>query len=354
MNLGGEVAMPVYSFNPLESPQWEDLVERHPSASVFHTTNWLKTLNRVYGYKPIVYTTCRPGTDLTHGIVFSHVDSWLTGRRFVSLPFADHCEPLVESASELGEILGFLRDTLRQARLRYVEIRPLRSELAVEPGMHGSAFYWLHVLRLHPSLEDLFRGFNKKSIQRRIRRAASEPLSYEEGRSDEILKKFLSSAGAHPAPPQPASPAHGIVRHLATFLGDRVTIRVLSFRGQPVASNLTLRHRATLVYKYGCSDARYHHLGCMPFLIWKAIEAAKQMGLENLDFGRSDPANEGLTQFKDHFGASRSILAYARMCAPPAPKTAGVPSLQFAKRIFAYMPSVLLEASGRLVYRHMG
>lgn len=346
--------MAVYSFNPLDSPQWEELVQRHPRASIFHTTGWLKALNRVYGYNPIVYTTCRPGTVLTHGIVFCQVNSWLTGRRLVSLPFADHCEPLVESAREVGEILGFLHDTLRQARLRYVEIRPLRSELACEPGMHDSAFYWLHVLRLQPSLEGLFRAFNKKSIRSRIRRAASEPLNYEEGCSDDILKKFyhllLLTRRRHNLPPQPME----WFRHLAAFLGDRLLIRVLSYRGQPVASILILRHLATLVYKYGCSDARYHHLGCMPFLIWKAIEAAKQMGLESLDFGRSEPASEGLIQFKDHFGASRSILAYARMCAPHASKTADVPSLQFAKRIFAHMPTVLLEASGRLVYRHMG
>jgi len=354
MYLAGEIAMAVYSFNPLDSSQWEELVQHHPAGSVFHTTGWLKALNRVYGYSPIVYTTCRPGTALTHGIVFCHVDSWLTGRRLVSLPFADHCEPLVESASQIGEILGFLRDTLGPARLRYVEIRPLRSELATEPGMHASAFYWLHVLRLHPSLECLFRAFNQKSIQRRIRRAASEPLRYEEGCSGEILKKFyhllVLTRRRHNLPPQPIE----WFRHLAAFLGDRMTIRVLSFRGQPVASILTLRHLATLVYKYGCSDARYHHLGCMPFLIWKAIEAAGHMGLENLDFGRSEPANEGLIQFKDHFGASRSILAYTRMYAPPASKAADLPSLQFAKRIFAHMPSVLLEASGRLVYRHMG
>jgi len=42
------------------------------------------------------------------------------------------------------------------------------------------------------------------------------------------------------------------------------------------------------------------------------------------------------------------------MCAPRSSKAANVPSLQLAKRIFAHLPSALLEASGRLVYRHMG
>ena len=89
--------MAVYSFNPLDSPQWEELVQRHPRASIFHTTGWLKALNRVYGYNPIVYTTCRPGTVLTHGIVFCQVNSWLTG---TAAGFSAVCGPLRTSCGE--------------------------------------------------------------------------------------------------------------------------------------------------------------------------------------------------------------------------------------------------------------
>ena len=45
-----------------------------------------------------------------------------------------------------------------------------------------------------------------------------------------------------------------MVRNLIACLGDNVKIRVASKDGRPVASILTLRHKRTLVYKYGCSD----------------------------------------------------------------------------------------------------
>jgi hypothetical protein len=37
-------------------------------------------------------------------LVFCRVRSWLTGRRSISLPFSDHCEPLVESHEALAGV----------------------------------------------------------------------------------------------------------------------------------------------------------------------------------------------------------------------------------------------------------
>ena len=87
--------MTVYTLDPLRDSRWSELVERHPHASVFHTAAWLQSLQRTYGYQPIAFTTSAPGTPLADGVVMCKVRSWLTGRRLVSLPFADHCEPLV-------------------------------------------------------------------------------------------------------------------------------------------------------------------------------------------------------------------------------------------------------------------
>jgi lipid II:glycine glycyltransferase (peptidoglycan interpeptide bridge formation enzyme) len=259
----------------------------------------------------------------------------------------------VEGAEQLREILSSLQLTLKEKKLKYVEIRPLSSDLSAEPCVQKSESFCFHVLDLHPALETLFRGFHKGSTQRMIRRAERAALGHEEGSSEELLKKFyhllVLTRRRHNLPPPPIE----WFRNLMTFLGDRLTIRVAYCGRRPVASILTLRHLDTLVYKYGCSDARYHHLGCMPFLLWKAIRAEKERGSQVFDFGRSDTSNEGLIRFKDHFGTTRSILTYSRICSTPAPTVAAVHSMQFAKRIFAHMPDGLLTASGRLLYRHI-
>src|SRR5208283_3509993 len=101
--------MRVYELNPLRDPRWNELVKRHPYGTVFHSLSWLEALSSTYGYDPVVITSSAPSEPLTNGLVFCRIDSWLTGRRFVSLPFSDHCEPLVDSAAELDYLLASMK-----------------------------------------------------------------------------------------------------------------------------------------------------------------------------------------------------------------------------------------------------
>ena len=87
----------VYEIDPLQDQRWNELVHKHPHGSVFHSASWLEALRSTYGYDPVVISTSAPYKPLTNGLVFCRVKSWLTGHRFVSAPFSDHCEPLVSS-----------------------------------------------------------------------------------------------------------------------------------------------------------------------------------------------------------------------------------------------------------------
>lgn len=88
----------------------------------------------------------------------------------------------------------------------------------------------------------------------------------EEGRSEILLDKFydllLLMRRQHQFPPQPRD----WFRNLFACLGEQIKIGVASKDGQPIASILTLSYKGSLVYKYGCSDARFHNLGGMSFL----------------------------------------------------------------------------------------
>ena len=151
-------------------------------------------------------------------------------------------------------------------------------------------------------------------------------------------------------PPQPLP----WFRNLIDCLGEKVKIHLASKDERPIAGILTLGFKRTIVYKYGGSDARYHNLGGMPFLFWRAIQEAKKKGLEEFDLGRSDPENSGLVTFKDHLGASRSTLTYYRYPASTAVRAANGWKVQTAKRVMAHMPDPVLTVAGRLLYKHFG
>src|SRR5436309_329291 len=117
--------MTVYKLNPQTDSRWEEFVRLHPRASAFHTPQWLKALHQTYGFESFAITTSPPGEQLANGIVFCRVKSWLTGTRLVSVPFADHCEPLVNNSVEFHTLLEWIRSQARAYGGRYVELRPL-------------------------------------------------------------------------------------------------------------------------------------------------------------------------------------------------------------------------------------
>ena len=348
--------MPVYELNPLKDLRWEEFLDKHPQASVFHTPGWLEALRRTYGYEPCVVTTAAPGEELNNGIVFCRVKSWLTGNRAVSLPFADHCQPLVESPESFAVLIGGLRDEQARAKWKYFELRPLTAMGHVEGGMSfgESAKFHFHVLNLRPDLDSLYRGLHKSCVQRKIQRAEQGNLGFEEGCSEAILAKFyhllLLTRRRHQLPPQPMQ----WFRNLLDCLGDRAKIHMVSKDGQPIASILTLFYKQTLVYKYGCSDSRFHSLGGMPLLFWKAIQEGKRLGATEFDLGRSDTDNVGLAAFKGHLGATCSTLTYfsypprARSCSSSGRKT------KIFTSTFGWLPDTLLITAGKLLYRHVG
>jgi CelD/BcsL family acetyltransferase involved in cellulose biosynthesis len=346
--------MPVYEIDPLSDPRWNDLVGRHPLASVFHSVAWLRALRRTYGYQSVALTTSRPSGVLENGLVACRVSSWLTGRRYVSLPFSDHCDLLTSAPDDEKCLLTGLANDLAKEHGTYAEIRPLNSLAADKAGFQNTQEFCFHKLDLNPSSEELFRKFHKDSIQRKIHRSEREQLSFEEGRTEQVLESFyrllLITRRRHRLPPPPRK----WFRNLIDCVGDQLTIRIAAKDGNPVAAILTLKFRDTLVYKYSGSDTRFHALGGTHALIWRAIQDAKRQGLQHFDFGRSDLDNQGLITFKDRWGTVRLRVTYFRYAMQPSRVAGSSWSTHTVRQLFAHMPISVLRAAGRLLYKHVG
>jgi hypothetical protein len=349
--------MGVYQLNPLQDPRWQEFLLRHPDASMFHTPAWLEALRRVYGYEPVVLTTSEPGEPLKNGVVFCLVKSWFTGSRIVSLPFSDHCQPLVDDPADLRELLSFLRREAESRKWKFVELRPrtsLDGPLECLAGFTPSTSLCFHALDLRPNLEHLYRNFHGSSVRQRIKRAEREGLSIQAGRSDLLLRLFyrllLLTRRRHQLPPQPLA----WFRNLIDCFKEELVIRV-AFKGKdPIASILTLSHKNTVVYKYGVSDSRRHNLGGMPFLIWAVIQQGKAAGLQEFDLGRSELDNSGLIAFKDNWGATRSQLTYYRYPQEHLKVSSQDWRLVVARKAFSTLPDFCLRAAGSILYKHVG
>lgn len=363
----------MYWIDPIGDSRWADFIARQPQASVFHTPRWLNALRRTYGYRPIALTSCLPGDKLIDGIPFCEVKSWISGSRLVSLPFSDHCQPLLGNKVDLATFGEWLQEERGRTGWEYVE---LRFEEHTNSDSHGpnlsakneglasgqsdpvSTFskyeeYDFHRIDLRADPEAIFNNFHKNCVQRKILRAEREGLEYEAGRSESHLSEFyrllVLTRRRHGLPPQPLM----WFRNLKDFLGEGLTIHIASKNGRPIASILTLLYNRTLLYKYGCSDAVFHKLGAMPFLFWKAIQEGKLRGAEEFDLGRSSMDNPGLTAFKRHLGGKCSKLTYLRLGRPGTTNSTNRRS-RIATSVFTRLPGRLAQMAGRVLYKHMG
>ena len=347
-----------HQLDPTKDSRWAEFVERHPRASIFHTVGWLKTLRRTYGYEPVVFTTSPPTSELKNGLVFCRINSWLTGRRLVSMPFSDHCEPLCDSEEELNFLMRYLQTALEHQDWNYMELRPIHgnfSQAGDGISFLPAARYYLHTIDLRPDIDEVFRGLHKDSVQRRIQRAPRAGLIEKCGTSNELLKDFyrlfVITRGRHYVPPIP----YAWFRNLIQAQGNALEIRVAYKDRNAIAAILTLRFKETLYYKYGCSDTQFNKFGAIPWLLWKALEAAKSTGAIEFDLGRTQEDNMGLLAFKNHWDPHPRRLIYWRYPDTSASlDSADGWKLKVAKRVFSHMPEKLLTLSGRMIYRHIG
>ena len=349
--------MDLYQIDPVADPRWSEFLHKHSDASVFHTPGWLEALRRTYGYEPVAYTSSPPGGEIRNGLVVCRIDSWLTGRRLVSLPFSDHCEPLFDSPQELDLFVRRLQTEVKTQALKYLEVRPIKGSFHGSEGMPGLRpvrQYHLHVIDLRPDLEQIRQDFHKDSVLRRIRRAERAGLTEISGRSDALLNDFYGllvlTRARHHLPPQP----YAWFRSLIDCLGEALEIRLAYKDKAPVAAILTLRFKDVALYKYGCSDLNFKNLGAMPLLLWRAIEHAKSTGAREFSLGRSEENNAGLITFKDHWTQHSTPLIYWRYPGPASMELTESWRVTVVKRVFAVMPDRALAATGRFIYRHIG
>jgi lipid II:glycine glycyltransferase (peptidoglycan interpeptide bridge formation enzyme) len=347
--------MQVSRIDPLSDPRWHRFVDRHPQAGIFHTSSWLEALCRTYGYEAVAYAVIGEDQEVISGIPFCRISSVITGRRMVSLPFSDHCQPLIDDGDHLRLLLATINKDVAHDNMKYFELRPLEFDYSqLGPGsLAKSHEAVIHRLYLSRSRDEVMKRFSKGHVLRKLRIERAD-LRLEEGRTESLLDAFyglqLLTRRRHHIPPQPRT----WFSNMIDCMRDRLTLRVLFKDDTPIASVVTLSFKEVVTYKYSCSNAKFHSLSGTVRLIWRIIQDAIDAGASELDLGRSDFDNPGLIEFKNHWGAVRSPLSYFRYPACLNSRSANSAVAHAARRLLSMAPDQVLSAVGGLLYRHVG
>ena len=333
--------------DPLADERWGDFLGRVDGATLFHHPAWLRLLKDHYRYEFRACCVCEDDGRVVAGLPWARIESRITGRRLVALPFTDACPPLYER--DLG---GQLAAGLEEQRLAAGLGLEVRAQLDALDG-ESPHRYWQHVLALESDADAVERRA-KSSIRRGAGKARREGLSVERRTDPEALDAFyrlhLATRRHQGVPTQSKRFIDGL---RGIFEGGHGFVSMVNDSGSPIAAAVFLHFRDHLIYKYGASDRSALARRPNNLLFADVIRWACENGFSKLDFGRTDLDNEGLRGFKRGWGAEELALHYTYVGIAAPDDGHSLPE-RLLTPVIRHSPTVVGRAIGAAFYRHFG
>lgn len=321
-------------------------------SSFFYSAGWARVLCESYRYNPL-YFALTENNKLMALLPFMEIKSVLTGKRAVSLPFTDHCEPLIAGGSNFHDMFKQAAELGRRSGWKYIELRDAGEFLLDAPL---SAFFYSHTLDIAGDENNLFSAF-RDSTRRNISKAMKVGVNVSISNSIESLREFCRlnslTRKKHGLPPQPAVFFRKIFEHVIEKGLGMIALAI--HKNISLAGGVFFHFGTSAVYKYGASDEKYLHFRANNLVMWEAIKWYCQNGYRRLSFGRTEPQNSGLRQFKNGWGAREKIIKYYRYDLKSGAFQGTKQNITgFHNKIFSLMPHPMLSLAGKLLYRHIG
>jgi hypothetical protein len=336
--------------NPLEQPQWDAQLADFPEATFFHRSAWARVLRDTYGHQPVYF--CRyVGAQLRQALPVMEVSSPLTGRRGVSLPFADFCSPLNTGADDLSELYAFAMEYGRQRNWRYFEARGRFNGWG---SASASVSFFGHTIHLGGD-SGMFREMDG-AMRRGIRKAEQAKVLVEFSKSADAMREFFAlhrhSRRRHGLPPQPVEFFDNIARHV--FEPGHGFVAIARHEGRALAAAVFFHSGHLGLYKFGASNYQFQQLRPNNLMMWEAIKHCSSLGLTELHLGRTSLFNDGLRHFKLGFGAVEETIQYAKYDFRRNGFVSDVDRSEGPlNAMFRCMPLPLLTQAGRFLYPHL-
>ena len=341
--------------DPKSDKRWDKFVYKHPGASIYHHSSWGDVIEQTYGYDPFYLALENAESGNIESIVpFFRIDSKLTGKRLISLPFSSYCNPLIEK-EQLDDVIRFaLRCHLD---INHLELRFISSgeEVGAGPCEQQSKFV-TNILEIKPDLDEMFRSFHNTSVRHRIKRAERNKLTIRMAENEQDLKAFYClttmTRKKHGLPPQP----YRFFANMWKILMSKnlLIVPMVEYQGKVIAAAVILKFKETYHFEYSASHPRFLKSCPNHKLIWESIKIAHNDGAKYFDFGRSSQDHKSLIEFKERWAAERYPLTYCFFPKAKRVNTEGGNGRKVLEFVNGHLPQRLLQLEGNFLYPHIG
>lgn len=337
--------------DPLVGGGWDSHVTARPDHSVFHRSAWARVLTETYAHRPFYLRIIVEGVEAAL-VPLMEVRSPVTGRRGVSLPFADFAGPLWIEPRQDGAVYQALLDLAAERKWKHLE---LRGGTSPTRGVGPFRTYQAHELDLSCGLADVWNRL-PASTRRSIHKAERSGLTLAVQRDPRAMLAFYElhsrTRRRHGLPPQPFGFFQAIGRHL---IEPGLGAIVLAHQaGKTVAGAVFFHSGGRAIYKFGASDKDHWDLRPNHGVMWSAIQYLAEAGCQSLHFGRTANDDAGLIRFKQSWSGANGTLSYLRYHSGKlAWITDANPAAESLPLVFGHLPLALNRFAGRLIYPHL-
>jgi FemAB-related protein (PEP-CTERM system-associated) len=292
---------------------WSTFVKQQAKQPFYYSQTWLDLITELYGFSLIPLTTTDTNGQITGFLPLCLVNSALTGRRLVSLPFSDHCPVLASDEASVNDLVNQAIQLAQEQKARYLELRAgINDALTKRRDLVEETLFlrWLLPLANDPGI---IWSCLRKPVQHQIKKSRKLGVQVRIAQHREDMAHYYrlhlqTRCKKHGMPAQPEHYFFGLWDAFAA--SSAVQLLLAEYDGIVIAGMILLASDTTVQYAYGASDENYLHLAPNNLLMWAAIEWGCIHGYQTLDMGRTAGDNAGLMEFKRRWGAIKEPLPY--------------------------------------------
>lgn len=334
-------------------------IEHQVDGSFYYNPAWLNLITSLYDYSLKLLTTADSTGRITGFLPLCLMQSPLTGRRLVSLPFSDLCPLLAEDESSASELIDKAIQLAQREKVRYLELRTGTNEvLARRTDLVEANLYVRWLMSLTPD-PDVIWSHLRKPVQHQVKKSQKLGVRFRiaQNRADVAQYYRLHLQTRCKKHGMPAQPQRYFLELWDSFSGNGgMHLLLAEYQETIIAGMILLTSGTTMRYAYGASDEQYLHLAPNNLLMWNAITLGCTLGCSTFDLGRTASDNEGLMEFKRRWGAVKEPLPYYYY-----PGTSGLAAtsetswkFRLLTSCWRRLPLSVAASLGNRLYKHLG
>ena len=299
----------VLDVDPTTDAMWCELVEVRRS-DVFHSPAWITVLRDTYGFD-LRARVLLEGDRVVAGLAYACVDD-VFGRRRVSLPFSDFCDPLVDDEAQWDALTHDL--LVEQVPFSF---KPLFDDVArQDPRLAEQGRVKWHRADVTRDPDQMWSDLHA-SARRAVRKAEKAGVTVRSAEGVADMRRFFElhlrtrkQKYALLAQPWPFFEAIWN----AFMAEDRGHLLLAEVDERIIAGVVYLRWKDTLDYKFNASESGALDLRPNDLIMWEGLGLAHGAGASWVDFGVSDVDQDGLIRYKQKYATEEGeVLVLKRI-----------------------------------------